>query len=36
MAKNLTPDQMQRFVRQHFEDFVNNRKASVIRKNMTT
>jgi predicted ester cyclase len=26
---------MKKFVRSHFEDFVNNRKAEVIRKNMT-
>jgi len=35
MASNLTLDQMKQFVRNHFEDFVNNRKAAVIRKNMT-
>ena len=28
-------DQMKEFVRQHFEDFVNNRNAAVIYKNMT-
>jgi predicted ester cyclase len=31
----LTPDEMKAFVRQHFEDFVNNRKAAVIHRNMT-
>lgn len=36
MATSLTPDQMKAFVRQHFEDFVNNRRAEVIRRNMTT
>ena len=35
MATKLTPEQMKRFVGQHFEDFVNNRNASVIRENMT-
>ena len=35
MATNLTPDQMKRFVRAHFEEFVNNKNASVIRRNMT-
>ncbi len=35
MPTNLTPDQMKKFVREHFEDFVNNRNAEVIRKNMT-
>ena len=35
MATGLTPDQMKQFVREHFEDFVNKRNASVIRKNMT-
>jgi predicted ester cyclase len=27
---------MKQFVRDHFEDFVNNRNAAVIRKNMTS
>jgi predicted ester cyclase len=27
---------MKRFVREHFEDFVNRRKADVIQQNMTT
>jgi len=35
MATTLTPDQMKRFVRDHFEEFVNKRNAAVIRKNMT-
>jgi predicted ester cyclase len=35
VATDLTPDQMKAFVRDHFEDFVNRRKAAVIRKNMT-
>lgn len=35
MATNLTPEEMKTFVRQHFEDFVNNKKPEVIRHNMT-
>ena len=35
MATKLTLDQMKNFVREHFEDFVNQRKAAVMRKNMT-
>lgn len=35
MGTTLTPDQMKRFVRQHFEEFVNKRNAAVIRANMT-
>ena len=35
MATQLTPEEMKQLVRSHFEDFVNNRKAEVIRKNMT-
>src|SRR5215469_14796242 len=35
MATQLTTEEMKAFVRQHFEDFVNNRKAEVIRHNMT-
>ena len=31
----MTPEENKAFVRQHFEDFVNNRKASVIHQNMT-
>ena len=35
MATTLTPDQMKQVVRDHFEEFVNKRNATVIRKNMT-
>ena len=35
MATTLSTAEMKAFVRQHFEDFVNNRKAEVIRHNMT-
>ena len=35
MAATLTLQEMKEFVRKHFEDFVNQRKASVIRTNMT-
>ena len=35
MATTLTTDRMKAIVRQHFEDFVNNKKAEVIRSNMT-
>jgi predicted ester cyclase len=35
MATTLTLEQMKQFVRDHFEEFVNNRNAIVIRKNMT-
>src|SRR5579863_872530 len=35
MATALTPAQQKDFVRKHFEDFVNNRKAEVIHQNMT-
>ena len=35
MGTNLTPDQMKRFVRDHFEEFVNKRNAVVIHRNMT-
>jgi predicted ester cyclase len=35
MPTTLTPEQMKQFVRNHFEDFVNRRKAEVIRTNMT-
>jgi predicted ester cyclase len=34
VATDLTPDQMKQLVREHFEDFVNQRNAAVIRKNM--
>jgi len=35
MPTGLSSAQMKQIVRNHFEDFVNNRKASVIRHNMT-
>ncbi len=35
MATTLTTEEMKAFVRQHFEDFVNNKKPEVIRHNMT-
>lgn len=35
MATTLTAEEMKAFVRQHFEDFVNNKRAEVIRQNMT-
>jgi len=35
MATTLTPREMKNLVRSHFEDFVNGRKAEVIRTNMT-
>jgi hypothetical protein len=35
MGTTLTPDEMKRFVEAHFEEFVNNRNAGVIHKNMT-
>jgi predicted ester cyclase len=34
-AQRSTAEENKAFVRQHFEDFVNNRKAQVIRQNMT-
>jgi hypothetical protein len=33
MSTTLTPAEM-KFVKDHFEDFVNKRNAAVIRKNM--
>jgi predicted ester cyclase len=36
MPTTLTIDEMKAKVRSHFEDFVNNRKAEVIRTNMTS
>jgi predicted ester cyclase len=36
MATHLTADQMKEFVRSHFEEFVNNHHAAVIRTNMTS
>lgn len=35
MATILSLEQMNQFVREHFEDFVNGQNAAVIRKNMT-
>jgi len=35
MATLLSIDEMKALVRSHFEDFVNNKKAEVIRINMT-
>ena len=35
MGTTLAPDEMKRFVEAHFDDFVNKRKAEVIRTNMT-
>ena len=35
MPTRLSPNEMKAFVRSHFDDFVNKRNASVIRKNMT-
>ena len=35
MPTNLSTDEMKEHVRRHFEDFVNNQKAEVIRVNMT-
>lgn len=35
MATKLRTEQMKQRVREHFEDFVNRRKAEVIRTNMT-
>ena len=35
MPSTLTPEHMKRFVRDHFEAFVNKRDAAVIRRNMT-
>ena len=35
MPNTLTLEQMKKFVRDHFEDFVNEQNAAVIRKNMT-
>lgn len=35
MATELSLEQMKQLVKDHFEDFVNNRKAAVIHKNMT-
>jgi len=35
VTTTMSLEQMKQFVRDHFEDFVNQRKAGVIRKNMT-
>ncbi len=35
MPTDLSPTEMKKFVREHFEEFVNRRNAAVIRKNMT-
>jgi predicted ester cyclase len=35
MATSLSTNEMKALVRRHFEDFVNNQKAEVIRHNMT-
>jgi hypothetical protein len=35
VPKKLTTDQMKQMVRQHFDDLVNQRIATVIPKNMT-
>ena len=35
MPTTLTPGQMKDRIRQHFEDFVNNRRPQVIHENMT-
>jgi predicted ester cyclase len=35
MSTQLTAEEMKAFVSQHFEDFVNHKKAEVIRHNMT-
>jgi hypothetical protein len=35
VATTLSTEEMKAIVRQHFEDFVNNKKAEAIYKNMT-
>jgi len=35
MPTQLTPEQMKKIVREHFEDFVNRRDPGAIRRNMT-
>ena len=35
MPANLTPQEMKRFVADHFEEFVNKRNPAIIYKNMT-
>ena len=34
MGTDLNPEEMKSYVRRHFEDFVNNQRAQVIRENM--
>jgi predicted ester cyclase len=34
VATDLKPEEMKAFVRRHFEEFVNNQHAEVIRENM--
>jgi predicted ester cyclase len=34
VSTELTPEEMKAFVHRHFEDFVNNQRAEVIRENM--
>jgi hypothetical protein len=36
VGTKLSLEQMQQIVRNHFEDFVNQRCAEVVRKNMAT
>jgi len=36
MTSSMTLEQMKQFVRDHFDDFVNKKDATVIRKNMTS
>lgn len=35
MDTTLTPEEMTRFVKAHFEEFVNNRNPGIIHQNMT-
>jgi predicted ester cyclase len=35
VGTDLSPDEMKAFGRRHFEDFVNNQRAEVIRENMS-
>ncbi len=35
MGTTMSPEAMKKFVRAHFEEFVNNRNAAVIHKNMS-
>jgi hypothetical protein len=34
VGTDFSPEEMKAFVRRHFEDFVNNQRAEVIRENM--